>query len=321
MAHPKHDPSTKRQQTFQKRPFVKRPFLLFSFVCTLMVFTNFAQAAESSLRHACDGGSDSSSSSDNSETNEELSQALQDLNSSDFDSAEKRKAKKDRYYQALKKVILETNSGRHLINCFESGDDDRFDNSGFQFLVLEKPFGGTTANYTYVDKPGTPNKYLRQIELSANENPLSAVSFLAHEMEHACHGSETLTTDLEDDIEEREQKALVDEMRSYRLHVDFFAEIVRAEPELVCESTTVKSGLFDGRDLTLQDFLAEVDEALNAGTFYRKVIRHYMRLGLFMLDTSFYNYLDSEDDTPSKRVPRKDLVDKFKEAGYRLVAD
>jgi hypothetical protein len=263
-----------------------------------------ALAYESPLRQVCNSSSPGKDS--------ELASALTVVNGASFNTPEKRKANKESFYRAIKGVIEATASGKHLIDCLENTDDSRFEAEP-EFVLHDDAENKPTAGFEYRLNPDS-GKYIRRVELLSTENPMAAISFIAHEMQHACEAPRLLTADLNRESDAVvEQLLLVDEMRAYKLQADFFLEIARQVPSLVCETTPVGSRLFPGREFTLQNLMAEVDETITAGTFSSFLIKSYLKIGLYTNASHFFS-------DKAERQPRQDLINRFEAAGFKLTA-
>lgn len=261
-----------------------------------------------------------------------LTSAITRLVGTEFDTPTKRISNKMAYYQALKNVILATSDGPELIECFETPDDSRFEQN-YNFTVTQKPLNGITATFDYERQPN--GKYRNEIEISATEKPAAALTFFAHELKHSCNAPEVLSYELSGNDIASDQSRLVDEIRAYNFHAEFFLEVASQNPTLFCEKTPMQSGMFKPES-TLQDLLIDISREISSGTFYRRIISLYMN-NIFLLAENFYEVTsttettdcpDDEDtdctETTSTRNsvsdrPRKDLIEKFQTAGFRIV--
>ena len=270
--------------------------------------------ADNPLRHVCDSRTPTGQ-------NSQLASALAELSGPNFDSPAKRKSNKDAFYQAIKRALLATASGPELVACLENSNDSKFA-PGFEFNVKDE-IGGLYASFDAFTR-NAEGKRIKRLELLASENPMAAISFVAHEMKHSCNAAAFAAAEDEhvgDKVLDR--IILVDEMRAYKLQATFFLEVARQAPTQVCETTPVASSLFPGRSFTLQNLMAEVDDGITNGTFYRNVIDSYVENHVFTGLDSFISFEVIESKTPGADatvnehvVP--DLISRFESAGFAL---
>jgi hypothetical protein len=274
---------------------------------SILTLSLTANAYESPLRKVCNG-------TQPTPENKKLAEAINILNGPEFSTAAKRKSVKEKYFQALKNVIAATTFGEHLTECLDNAKDSRFKNEGA--FIAAKSFDGPSAMFEYPLDSGS-GKYVRTIEILAKEQPLSAISFVAHEMQHSCHASEDLSLDQNGaDNSTRDQDALVDELRAYKLQADFFFELAQ-QSSLVCEKEASPSMLFPGRSFTMQDLLAEIDESIHAGTFYSNVVSAYVNNGMYQDESEFYKSSD-EESGENKKSPKEDFIKRVEDAGFKI---
>ena len=284
--------------------------------CCILIIATWALSAYAStspLRQVC---SNTSATGQNAE----LGAALKELNSPAFSTPQKRKMNEDSFFTAIKNVLKATTTGAHLIDCLDNDDDSRFA-SAAAFSVKDD-LDKLTASFEYLKDPKT-GKYVRNIKVLSSESPMAAITFVAHEMQHSCNAGRMLSADLnkESDLV-YDQLLLVDEMRAYKLQAEFFLELARQAPALVCESSPQPSALYMDLPLTLQEMLARADEGIKDGTFYSNVVGAYVRIGVYPTNDHFYDEHEikiSDEESNFVKKPRTDLVERFEAADFKIV--
>jgi hypothetical protein len=281
--------------------------LIISFFLTIC--GTLAFGGEHSLRDVC-------SDLKREGTNKKLISAVKALNGPEFKTAAKRTENQEAYLKAIKEVISQTSVGPSLLKCLDDSSDSRF-TPNVTLLVLPSDFlHGLTASFQIRDDDfATTKKYDRWVSISSEENPMAAISFIAHEMKHSCAASALETSYESASKEKQDQFVFVDELKAYQLQEEFFLELAEQVPSLVCESKPVPSSLFEHRSFTLQDLMAEVHDSIENGTFYKSLIKSYTSVHVFNSESSFYNSEDTESSSGAKTL-KPEVVSAMSKEGF-----
>ncbi len=204
-----------------------------------------------------------------------------------FGSAEFRAANKEEFYSSVKNIIAQTSQGHRLISCFERPVDTKIKGFRVEFQTPASTAGaGASANLDYVPVPNDPLSRTELVmSIGTDVDPVSAISMIAHEMQHACN-ADTVCNHERSCRQSNDQRCLpyshaimTDELVAHNLEADIFNELAQSSPGIMCTRGFVSGATASVR--TLADHLAEAQEGYHNGTLLNTLAPRYLEAGLW----------------------------------------
>lgn len=227
-------------------------------------------------------------------------------------------ANRNAYINDLNHILQQTKAGRDVLNCFAQAKGPLI--SGEQIIDFpeEHKAKGIAMSFDLVEDPENPGKYIKTIYFNAEHSPIMALILYAHEMKHGCNSNVIAQNDekLKDpsqDFTKIYQNRAVDEIRAYRVSVEFFKELAQEAPDLVCNNYST-STIFGRQVLSSAEYNAKLDEMYQDGTFPQYLISKYSAMGSI---PAKYVFKTGKIGKQTKSL-RDDLIQSLKAEGFSV---